>query len=124
MGDEDTLSVHYEGLTGLADLDLGDYLPDELQVHLRRRHPAALPALGDRDRHVGLGFFSEIHGPAVDAVGLRVDESRIVREVGLAADGVHGQAGDPQLLPPRGVDIADLCDVLRLVMQPEETEAA
>ena len=54
MGDQRSLPVHDEGVAGLADLDLGHDVPDELQIDVGHGDPGALAAAGDRDRHVRL----------------------------------------------------------------------
>ena len=123
MGDERALGVHHEGLARLADLDLGDDVPDELEVHLGRGDSTGLAALRDRDDHVGLGLFPEVHRPPVDPPGLGLDEPGVGREVGLAADRVHGQAGDAELLAACRVDVADLGDGRHLALEAEEVEA-
>ena len=53
------------GVAGLADLDLGDDVPDELQIHLGHRDAGAA-ALRHGDRHVRLGFLAEVHRAEVD----------------------------------------------------------
>ena len=123
VGDERALPVHHEGLPGLAHLDLRHHVPDELEVHLRRGDAPALPALGDGDRHVGLGLLAEVHRAPVQPAGAGLREARIGREIGLAAEHVHGEAGDAHLLPPGGIDVADLGDGGHLPLEAVEVEA-
>jgi hypothetical protein len=55
MRDEFPGPVQHEGDTGLADVDVGDDVPNELQIDLGDRHPRALARAGDSDGHEGFG---------------------------------------------------------------------
>ena len=105
-----------------ADPDLGHDVPDELQVDLGDRHPR-VAAAGDRERQVGLGLLPEVDGPEVGPARPRLLEPRIAREVGLAADDVHGEPRDAELLPARRVELAHLGDRGRLALEADELEA-
>jgi hypothetical protein len=122
VGDQRALPFHHEGQPGLAHPDLGHHVPDELEVHLHRGDAPLLP-LGDGDGHVGLGLLAEIHGPAVEPAGAGLRKPGVGREVGIAAEHVHGEPRDAHLLPPGGIDVADLGDGGHLPLQAVEVEA-
>ena len=124
MRDEDALAVDNEGMAGLADLDLGDDVPDEFQVHLGHGDARALTAPGHGDLHVRLGLLPEGHRPVIDLAGLGLDELRLAREIGLAAGDVHREARDAQLLPPLSVEMADFGDHQGLAQEAQVVDAA
>ena len=97
------------GVAVLADLDLRDDVPDQLEVDLGHGDAAA-PAMGHRHGQVGLGFLAEVDRPEPHAVGHRLDEGRLLGEVGAAADHVHGQPRDLELLAALAVDLHQLGD--------------
>ncbi len=123
MGEQVALAVHRVGLAGLADPDLGDHVPDELEVDLHDGDAGALAAARHGDGHVRLGLLPEVHRAVVGPPRLGLAKLRIARKIDLAAHDVHGQAGDPQLFLAGGVEIADLRDRQHLAEQPEKVEA-
>jgi hypothetical protein len=87
MGDQRPLAIHHEGSPGLSDLDLGDDVPNELEVDLGDRHAPATD--GKRDGHVGLGFFAKKDGAVIDTTGPRHREAGVLGVVGLASHHLH-----------------------------------
>ena len=59
------------GVAVLADLDLRDDVPDQLEVDLGHGDAAA-PAMGHRHGQVRLGFLAEVDRPEIHAVGHRL----------------------------------------------------
>ena len=96
MGDELAAAIDDERVAGLADADLADDVPDELEVHLgngdRSRGAGRTAAARHRDRHVGLGLLPEVHGAEVRASRAGLRELGVIGEVRAAAHHVHGQA--------------------------------
>src|SRR5574342_568115 len=111
-------------MAGLADLYLRDHVPDKLEVDLRDRNPSRAAAAGKRDRDVRLGLLAEVDGAEVGPALLGVPEPRLLGKIRSAADHVHGQARDAELLPPLGVEVADLGDGGRLAEKAEVVGAA
>ena len=122
VGDELPPAVHDVGAPRRPDPDLGDDVPDELQVDLGDGH-ARVAAAGHREREVGLGLLPEVDGPEVGPARPRLLEARIGGEVGLAPHHVHGETRDLELLPARGVELAHLGDRGRLALEADELEA-
>ena len=122
MRNQAPLRVDQIGLSPFADLDLGYHVPDELEIDLGDAH-ACIPArAGERQRHVGLGLPAKIDGSVVDLVRNGFCELRVLREVGLACDHVHGQARDPQLLAAGGIELRELGDGRHLAQEPQSVE--
>ena len=119
MRDQDTLTVDDEDMAGLADLDLGHDVPDELQIDVGHGDAGALAAPGDGDRHVRLGPLPEVDRAVVDAPGLGLEELGLARKIGLAADDLHRETGHALLLPAYAVEVAHLGDGQRLPLEPE-----
>ena len=124
MRDQRALSVDHEGCARAPDPDLGDYVPDELEVHLRDSDPAGLAAARDGQRHVGLRFLPEFDRPIVGPSRLGFGEAGVAGEIRLAADDVHGQPRDPELLAPGAVDQAHLGDGEHLLQEPVVVQEA
>ena len=122
MGDQLAPAVHDVRVAGGPDPDLGDDVPDELEVDLGDGH-ARVAAAGDRQGEVGLGLLPEVHGAEVGPARTRFLEARIGGEIGLAADHVHGEAGHPELLPALRVELTHLGDRRRLALEADEFEA-
>ena len=122
MRDEGPVAIDRVGQTRLADLDLGDDLPDELQIDLGHRHAAA--ALRHGDGHVRLGLLAEVHRAEVRAAGLGLAELRVLRIVDPAVDHVHGQPRHAQALETLGVEMAQLGDGQQLLQEPDGVHAA
>ena len=111
-------------MTALADLDLRDDVPDQLEIDLRDTHPGVTPGAGNRERHVGLGLAAEIDRAVVDFMGDRLGELRILGIVGVAADHVHGKARHAQLLAPARIELGKLGDRRHLPEQAQRVETA
>ena len=69
------------GMTVLADLDLRDHVPDQLQIDLGDADAGILAGAGQRQRHIGLGLPAEIDRPVIDLVGDGLGEFRILGKV-------------------------------------------
>ena len=123
MRDQRAGRVDDVGQSRLADLDLRDHVPDELEVDFGRSHAAAAAGLAG-DRHVRLGSLAEVDRPVVRDAGRSPEEFRLGRHVGAAAHRVHRQARDAQLLAPARVDPGHLGDRRRLALQLQVVDAA
>ena len=124
MRDQPAAAVDHEGLALLADLDLRDHVPDELQVHLGDADAGVAPRAGHGERHVGLGLAAEIDRAVVDFLCHRFGELRVLGEIGADADRVHGEPRHPQLLLAAGVELGELGDRRHLAQQAQRVEAA
>ena len=124
MRDQPPLRVDDIGMPMLADLDLRDHVPDQLEIHLGDTHAGVAPGAGNGERHVRLGFAAEIDRPVIDLARHRFRELRVVGEVGAAGDHVHGQPRDPQTLFAAGIELRKLGNGRHLAQQPQRIEAA
>ena len=77
MCDQPPLRVDHIGVTMLADLDLRDNVPDELEVDLGDRDAGIAPCAGERKRHVRFRLASKIHRAVVRLVRDRLGELRV-----------------------------------------------
>ncbi len=122
MGDQPPLRIDHVGVAALAHLDLGDHVPDQLEVDLGDAHAGVAAGASKRERHVGLGFAAEIDRPVIDLAGDRLGEFRILGIVRLACHHVHGEPRDPQLLLAGGVELRQLGDGRNLPQQAKPVE--
>ena len=124
MRDQPPLRAHDIGVAVLADLDLGDHVPDQLQIDLGDADAGVLAGAGQRQRHIGLGLPAEIDRAVIDLVGDGLGEFRVLGEIEAAVDDVHGEARDPQPLLAGRVDLGELGDGRHLPQQPQRVEPA
>jgi hypothetical protein len=124
MCDQAALRVDNVGVAALADLDLRNHVPDQLEIDLGHAHAGIAPRPGDGQGHIGLGLAAEIDRPVVDLLCRRLGEFRIVGKVAAARHHVHGQARNPQPLLACCVDLGQLGDGGHLAQQPQGIEAA
>ena len=92
MRDQPPLRIDDIGMTALADLDLRDHVPDQLQIDLGDAYTGVASCSGNSERHVRLGFPAEIDRSIVDFASHRLGELGFLRKVGPARHHVHGQA--------------------------------
>ena len=81
MRDQPALRADHIGMAVFADLDLGDHVPDQLEVDLGDADARVLAGARQRQRHVGLGLASEIHRAVVNFVRDGLGEFRIAGQV-------------------------------------------
>ena len=124
MGDEPALRADHIGVPALADLDLRDHVPDELEVDLGDADAGIAPRARDGERHVGLGFTAEVDRPVIDLPGHRLGEFRVLRQVEPAADDVHGEPRDAKLLLAARIELRQLGDGRHLAQETQGVEAA
>ena len=124
MGDQPPLRSDHIGVAALADLDLRDHVPDELEVDLGDADAGVAPRAGDRERHVGLGLAAEVDRAVIDLLRHRLGEFRVLRQVEPAADHVHGEPRHPELLLAGRIELRQLGDGRHLAQQPQRVEAA
>ena len=124
MRDQPALRVDDIGMPMLADLDLRDHVPDQLEVHLGDTHARVAPGAGNRERHIRLGLAPEIDWPVIYLARYSLRKLRVVGEVGAAGDHVHGQPRDPQTLFAAGIELRKLGNGGYLAQQPQCIEAA
>ncbi len=123
MRDQPALRAHHIGMAVLADLDVGDHVPDQLQIDFGDGNAGVLAGAGQRQRHVGLGLAAEIDRPVIDLVGDGLGEFRILGEVEAAVDHVHRQPRDPQALVAGRIDLGQLGDGRHLAQQAQRVES-
>src|SRR5215468_2454301 len=93
MRDQAPLVVDHVSLPVLANLDLRNHVPNELEVDLGNTHAGVSSDPGECERHVRLRFAAEIDWTEVDLLGHRVGEFRFMGKIDMTADHVHGELG-------------------------------
>ena len=124
MRDEAALRADHIGVALLADLDLRDHVPNQLEVDLGDADPGVAARARDRERHVGLGLAAEIDRAVIDLLRDRFGELRVLRQIEPAADHVHGEARDAQLLLAGRIELRQLGYRGNLAQEAERVEAA
>src|SRR5437660_7302616 len=71
MRDQPSLRVDHIGVAALADLDLRDHVPDQLEIDLGDAHAGVAPRAGNGQRHIRLGFAAEIDPTTSSATSRR-----------------------------------------------------
>src|SRR3954465_4536622 len=122
MRDQTALRVDNEGLAALADLDRCYNIPDQLKIDLSDAHTSVPTPTGERKRHIGFGFASEIDRAVIDIVGHRVDEDGLLGKVGLAGAHAHGDTRYAQLFLAGGIELGELRDGLALPQESRGVE--
>ena len=124
MRDQTAVTVDHISMAVVADLDARNHVPDELEVDLGDADAVLAPRPGQRDRHIRLGLAAEIDRTVIDLVRHGLGEFRLVRVVDAAADHVHGEPRDFELLVTGGVDLRQLGNGGHLAQQPQRIEPA
>ncbi len=124
MRDQPPLPVDDVGLPARADLDLGDDVPDQLEIDLGDGDAGVAPRAGERQRHVGFRLAPEVYRPVIDLVGDGLGEFRVFRVIDLAADNVHRESRHTQLLVAGGIELRQLGDSRHLAQEPNSVKAA
>ena len=124
MGDQPPLRSDHIGVPALADLDLRDHVPDELEVDLGDADAGIAAGAGDGERHVGLGLAPEVDRAVIDLPRHRLGEFRVFRQVEPAADHVHGEPRHPELLLAGRIELRQLGDRGHLAQETQRVEAA
>ena len=124
MRDQASLRADHIGMTVLADLDLRDHVPDQLEIDLGDADAGILAGAGQRQRHIGLGLPAEIDRPVIDLVGDGLGEFRVLGEVEAGVDHVHGEPRHPQPLLAGRIDLRQFGDGRHLPQQPQGVEPA
>jgi hypothetical protein len=124
MRDQPALRVDDIGVPVLADLDLRDHIPNQLEIHLSNTHARVAPGAGNGERHIWLGLAPEIDWPVIYLARYSFRKLRVIREVGSAGDDIHGQPRDPQTLFAAGIELCKLGNGRHLAQQPQGVEAA
>ena len=96
MSNQPPLRADYIGVAVLADPDLGDNVPDQLQIDFRNADASVLAGAGDSERHVRLGLAAEVDRAVIDLVGDGLGELGGLRIVGLCRAEIHDEARDAQ----------------------------
>ena len=110
MGDQPAGGIDHVSAAVAGELDLGENVPDQLQIDLGDAHPGIAPRAGERQRHVRLGFAPEIDRPVINLVRHRFGEGRILGDVIAAADHFHGEPRHFELLVAGRVDLGEFGD--------------
>jgi hypothetical protein len=124
VSDQTAQRVDHVRVPRLADPDLGDDVPDDLEVDLGGRHLGAGLPRRHRDDHVGLGLVPEVHGTEVRRPRPGLGELGRLRRVLLTADRVQGDAGHPELFLARPVEVRDLTDRGGVAEEPQVVDLA
>src|SRR5262245_35857869 len=124
MRDEPALRIHHVGLSALTNFDLRYDVPNQLEVDFSHTDASVAPRTGKGQGHVRLRLAPEIDRAVVDLVRHCFEEFRLLGEIGLTADHIHGQTRDAQLLATAGVELRELCDRGYLTQEAQPVETA
>ncbi len=122
MRDQAAVAVDDIGDAALADLDLRDHVPDQLEIDLGDAHAGVAAGAGERQRHVRLGLAAEVDRAVIDLLRHRFGELGGLRIVGLRGAEIHDEPRDAQLLLAGGVELGELGDRRHLAQQPQAVE--
>ncbi len=122
MRDQPPLRADDIGVAVLADLDLRDNVPDQLEVDFGHAHARVAARARDGERHVGLRLPAEVDRAVIDLARHGFGEFRVVRIVGAAADHVHGEPRHAQPLLAAGIELRQLGDGRDLAQEPQGIE--
>ena len=122
MRDKPASGIHHIGSAGSADMDLIDDIPDVREIDLGHADAGIAACAGDGQRHERFGAAPEIDGSIIDLVGDGRLELFVCREVGVAADPVHGLPRNAQLLAPLVIQQAQLRNRRNLAQQSDAIE--
>ena len=106
MGDQPPLVVDDIGITLVSDMNGGDDVPDEFQVHVGDRHAGRLADMGESDRHIRFGAAAEFDRAEPDLVGDGALKPWILRKILAAGDRIRFEARDGDLLLALAVEIS------------------
>src|SRR5437899_758000 len=93
--------IHHISISTLADCQVRDHVPDELEVCFGGDDSRVLPRTGHGNRHVRLRFLTEVDRAEIGLACNCFLELRVAGEIEIAADDIHCQARNAQLLMPR-----------------------
>ena len=117
MGNEAPLAVDHVGGAAPADPDARNHIPDELEIDLGHADAGRRAVAADGNGHIGLRLLAEIDRPEPHSVRNGLGEPRIARVILPAADDVHRQTGDPELLMPAAIELRELGDGRHLAQE-------
>mgnify|MGYP000934535131 CR=1 FL=1 len=98
------------GMAALADLDLGDHVPDQLQINLGDAYAGVLAGAGQGQRHIRFGLPPKIDGAVIDLVGDSLRKFWLFREIEAAVNGIHGKPRNPQTFLARRIHLRQFGD--------------
>src|SRR4051812_49107833 len=110
MSNQPPLGIHHISLARPSYLDLGDHIPDQLQVYLSDGDACIPPSASDGERNIRLGITPEVNWPVVGLSLNRAQEFGVLRVVRPTPEHIHGEAGDPQLLAAARVELGNFRD--------------
>ena len=123
MGDEFPGMVQHEGLSGLADVDGGNDIPNELQIDLGDRRACARTYAGDGDGHKWFGAAMQRDRSPPEALRPRADKSWIGGMIDPAHFDIGICARYAKPLTARAVDKHRLDDRGGLAHQSKHVDA-
>src|SRR3954464_9016688 len=98
MRDQTPLRAAHVGVAAFADLDLRDYVPDQLEIDFGNADAAVLAGARNRQGHVRFGLAAEIDRAVVDLVSHSLGKLRLLGEIGTAVHPVHREPRYPEPL--------------------------
>ncbi len=123
MRDQPAFAIDDKRLAGIADLDLGDDLPDEPQIDFSDGDAGVRANASHRNGHERFGLAEEIDRSVVGLSGFCAVKRRRVRQIPVAADDIGHTPGDAQLFASAGVELCYLGDRRRQPQQADRVEA-
>ena len=124
MGNQTPCVVDDKGVSGVADLDRRDDIPDQFEVDVGNDDPGGRAVSRNRDPHVRLGIALIVHRAIPDPVGARADNRGIRRHISAAAGSVHAHAGYENPFGAGRVDHRERNDRRHLLQQTQPVDPA
>ena len=106
MRDQAALIADDIRMAVLADLDLRNHIPDQLEIDLGDADAGVLAGPGQRECHVGLGVPAKVNRAVIDLVGDGFGEFGILGEVDPAVEKRPSPAADTR---SRSLPVASTC---------------
>src|SRR5215471_16016197 len=110
VSNQHPLSVNGVGVSGLADFDSGDHIPNSSQANLRGGDATSPGIFGNSNGEVRFGLVSKINRTEISLSIFRLDECRIPGMVFLAVVHIQVQPRDAHFLPPLRVEMSYIRD--------------
>ena len=124
VGDQAAGIVDHDGISGLADFDRCNHVPDQFQVHVGNGNAGSRKVSCDRDPHIGFGIVVILDRAVPGLVGTRANDGGIGGHVDASACPVQVQPGYEDTFSAGLIDQRDRDDRGHLLQQAQRVDPA